>query len=746
MDPILESYQALEQKVAAYTPNLDTARLHDAFTFAYAEHQGQLRKSGEPYIIHPLAVADIVADLGLDVDSVIAALLHDCIEDTPATHEDIAKKFGSTVADLVEGVTKLTRMQYVSKEEEQMENLRKMLMAMSHDIRVILIKICDRLHNMRTMEYQSPKKQREKSLETMEIYAPIAHRLGMQKLKWELEDLSLRYLDPVGYEEIETQLAKRSSAHEEFLASVQQRIQQRMDEEGIRCTVYGRVKHIDSIYRKMYTQNKTLDEIFDLYAFRVIVDDIPECYNVLGCIHDMFNPVLGRFKDYISTPKPNMYQSLHTTVIGREGIPFEVQIRTWAMHQTAEYGVAAHWKYKQGMANVKLGTESQFEWVRKLLESQQDTDAEEFVRTLKVDLFADEVFVFTPNGDVKSLPAGATPIDFAYNIHSAVGNHMIGARVNGRMVPFDYQLENGEIVEVITSKSAKGPSRDWLNICKSNEARNKIRQWFKKERREENIVTGRAAFESELKHSKLSLAAITAEDVLPHVLHKVRFNSLDEMYASIGYGGTTAAKAVSKIRDEMLRLGRLKAEKAAAAGKSLEDSVIVPGSAQAAPAPGPSGKPRHSDSGIIVEGLGNCMVKFAKCCTPVPGDPVIGFITRGYGVSVHRKDCPNVALSQSKPEEADRWINIAWAEDSLPTYKTALELSAKDRSGLTLDLAMALSSAQVKVSSLSARSLPDGHAAVNLVVEVKDLKELNGVINKLNNIQGVYYVARSSGK
>ena len=744
MDPILERYHALEKKVAAYTPNLDTQRLYDAFTFADAEHHGQLRKSGEPYIIHPLAVADIVADLGLDTDSVIAALLHDCIEDTPATHEDIAKKFGPTVAELVEGVTKLTRMQYVSKEEEQMENLRKMLMAMSHDIRVILIKICDRLHNMRTMEYQSPRKQREKSLETMEIYAPIAHRLGMQKLKWELEDLSLRYLDPVGYKEIEKQLAERSSAHEEFLASVQHRIQQRMDEEGIHCTVYGRVKHIYSIYRKMYTQNKTLDEIFDLYAFRVIVDDIPECYNVLGCIHDMFTPVLGRFKDYISTPTPNMYQSLHTTVIGREGIPFEVQIRTWAMHQTAEYGVAAHWKYKQGMANAKLGTESQFEWVRKLLESQQDTDAEEFVRTLKVDLFADEVFVFTPNGDVKSLPAGATPIDFAYNIHSAVGNHMIGARVNGRMVPFDYQLENGEIVEVITSKSAKGPSRDWLNICKSNEARNKIRQWFKKERREENIATGRAAFESELKHAKLSLAAITAEDVLPHILHKVRFNSLDELYASIGYGGTTAVKTVSKIQDELLRLGRLKAEKAAAAGKALEDSVIVPGSTQSPPT-GPT-RPRHSDSGIIVEGLGNCMVKFAKCCTPVPGDPVIGFITRGYGVSVHRRDCPNVAISQSKPEEADRWINVTWAEESLPTYKTALELSAKDRSGLTLDLAMALSSAQVKVSSLSARSLPDGHAAVNLVVEVKDLKELNGVINKLNNIQGVYYVARSSGK
>ena len=744
MDPILERYHALEDKVAMYTPNLDTRRLFEAFTFADTAHHGQLRKSGEPYIIHPLAVAEIVADLGLDVDSVIAALLHDCIEDTPTSHQDIAKKFGEPVAALVEGVTKLTRVQYVSKEEEQMENLRKMLMAMAQDIRVILIKICDRLHNMRTMEYQSPKKQREKSLETMEIYAPIAHRLGMQKLKWELEDLSLRYLDPVGYKEIEEELAERSSAHEEFMAGIQHKIQQRLAQEGIHATVYGRVKHIYSIYRKMYTQNKTLDEIFDLYAFRVIVDDIPGCYNVLGCIHDMFKPVLGRFKDYIGTPKPNMYQSLHTTVIGREGIPFEVQIRTWAMHQTAEYGVAAHWKYKQGMANAKLGTESQFEWVRKLLESQQDTDAEEFVRTLKVDLFADEVFVFTPNGDVKSLPAGATPIDFAYNIHSAVGNHMIGARVNGRMVPFDYQLENGEIVEVITSKSAKGPSRDWLNICKSNEARNKIRQWFKKERREENIATGRAAFESELKHAKLSLAAITAEDVLPHILHKVRFNSLDELYASIGYGGTTAVKTVSKIQDELLRLGRLKAEKAAAAGKALEDSVIVPGSTQSPPT-GPT-RPRHSDSGIIVEGLGNCMVKFAKCCTPVPGDPVIGFITRGYGVSVHRRDCPNVAISQSKPEEADRWINVTWAEESLPTYKTALELSAKDRSGLTLDLAMALSSAQVKVSSLSARSLPDGHAAVNLVVEVKDLKELNGVINKLNNIQGVYYVARSSGK
>ena len=737
MDPILERYQALEDKVAAYTPNLDTKRLFDAFTYADTEHHGQLRKSGEPYIIHPLAVADIVADLGLDVDSVIAALLHDCIEDTDATHEEIAKKFGKSVAELVEGVTKLTRVQYVSKEEEQMENLRKMLMAMAHDIRVILIKICDRLHNMRTMEYQSPRKQREKSLETMEIYAPLAHRLGMQKLKWELEDLSLRYLAPVGYKEIEEEMSARSAAHEEFLASIQLRIQQRMEQEGIRCKVYGRVKHTYSIYRKMFAQNKTLDEIFDLYAFRVIVDDIPECYNVLGCIHDMFKPVLGRFKDYIGTPKPNMYQSLHTTVIGREGIPFEVQIRTWEMHQTAEYGIAAHWKYKQGMANKKLGSEVDFEWVRKLLESQQDTDAEEFVRTLKVDMFSDEVFVFTPNGDVKSLPAGATPIDFAYNIHSAVGNHMTGAKVNGRMVTFDTPLKNGDIVEVITSKSAHGPSRDWMKICKSNEARNKIRQWFKKERREENIATGRASFESELKHVGLSLAAITAEDVLPFILRKVRFGTLDELYAAIGYGGMSAQKAVVRVKDEMARLDRLHAEQSAAAQEPIHPSTSNPPTV-------PIRGGKTSQSGIIVEGIDNCLVKFAKCCTPVPGDPVVGFITRGFGVSVHRADCPN-ASDAKRAEEPGRWIRVDWATGELASYQTALDISAKDRDGLTLDVAMTLSAAKVKTTSLSARSMPDGYATVSIVLEVKNQEELTNVINKLGQIQGVYQVKRASG-
>ena len=742
-----EHYASMMQAVQRYAPSADLEEIQKAYEYADRKHKNQLRKSGEPYIIHPLAVAEIVAEIGLDTDAIVAALLHDCLEDTDASFDEISHMFGQTVAELVEGVTKLTRVQYSTTEEQQMENLRKMFMAMSKDIRVILIKIADRLHNTRTLQHQTPAKQISKSMETMEIYAPLAHRLGMQKIKWELEDVSLQYLDPEGYQQIIDYLHENEASAQNFMNAIQSKITDRLASVGIHGSIYGRVKHTYSIYRKMRAQNKTIDELYDLYAFRVIVDNIADCYNVLGHIHDLFNPIPGRFKDYISTPKPNMYQSLHTTVIGSQGIPFEVQIRTWEMHQTAEYGVAAHWKYKQGLANKQLGSEHEFEWVRKLLESQQDTDAEEFVRTLKVDMFADEVFVFTPNGDVKSLPAGATPIDFAYNIHSAVGNSMVGARVNGRMVPFDYPLHNGDIVEVQTSKAAKGPSRDWLKICKSNEARNKIRQWFKKERREENIATGRAAFEAELKHMKIPLSAITAEEALPHILRKVRFGTLDELYASIGYGGTTATKAVARAKDELLRLGRLQAEKAAAAAKTTAESVIVPGMSAPVTEPAPlTGSNKHTDSGIIVEGLGNCLVKFAKCCTPVPGDPVIGFITRGYGVSVHRADCPNAAPEKRKPEEADRWVKVSWVSSKLPNYKTALELSAKDRDGLTLDLAMALSAAKVKVTALSARSMSDGHAAVNIVVEVQDKAELNAVINKLNNIQGVYHVARSTGK
>ncbi len=747
MDPILEQYHALEEQVRQYNPNADFKRLYAAFTYADRAHNGQLRRDGTPYITHPLAVAKIAAELELDIDSLAAAMLHDCIEDTGTTHEEIAKLFSPTVADLVEGVTKLTRMQYTTKEEKQMENLRKMLMAMSRDIRVILIKLCDRLHNMRTMEYQSPKKQKEKSLETLEIYAPLAHRLGMQKLKWELEDLSLQFLDPTGYRHIQNQLHSRASAHEEFMAAIQQRIQTRMGTEGIECTVYGRVKHIYSLYRKMYNQHKSLYEIFDLYAFRVIVSDIASCYNVLGCIHDMFNPMQGRFKDYISTPKPNGYQSLHTTVIGREGIPFEVQIRTQDMHERAEYGIAAHWKYKQGMTGREaLGSEKAFEWVRKLLEVQADTDAEEFVRTMKVDLFSDEVFVFTPNGDVISLPAGATPIDFAYSIHSAVGNRMTGAKVNGRLVPFDTTLNNGDLVEISTSKSAHGPSRDWMNICKSNEARNKIRQWFKKERREENIVNGRSSFDAELRRAGFSMAQLTELELLPVILKKLKFNALEDMYAAIGYGGITSAKAVSRVREEILRIRREQKEQAQQ--EALFQQAItstesaMPHVATALPAQ-PT-KQVTSKSGIIVEGLENCLVKFAKCCTPVPGDPVTGFITRGYGVSVHRKDCPN-AKNAEKPEETGRWLKVSWASSEQSVYKTILEVSAKDRDNLALDIAAALSTCQVRVETFHARGLPDGFAIVTLVLYVQDLKKLQSVNRKLGQISGVIAVNRASG-
>ena len=741
MDPILEQYTALENKVLAYTPNLDKARLFDAFTYADNAHASQQRKDGSPYITHPLAVADLVADLELDPDSVIAALLHDTIEDTGATHEDVAKRFGEPVAELVEGVTKLTRVQYASREEKQMENLRKMLLAMSKDIRVILIKICDRLHNMRTMQYQSPKKQREKALETMEIYAPLAHRLGMQRIKWELEDLSLKYLDPVGYNDIKTQLESRFSAHQEFLTNTQAKLQKRMEDEGIHCTVYGRIKHIYSIYRKMYTQHKTLFEIFDLYAFRVIVDDIADCYNVLGLVHDMFNLVPDRFKDYISTPKPNMYQSLHTTVIGKEGIPFEVQIRTWEMHQIAEYGIAAHWKYKAGVGNKKLNSEATYEWVRKLLESQQDTDAEEFVRSMRVDLFADEVFVFTPQGDVVNLPAGATPIDFAYAIHSAVGNRMTGAKVNGRIVPFDTKLQNGDIVEVITSNASRGPSRDWMKICKSNEARNKIRQWFKKERREENVATGRAAFESEMKRCGLTMTEITQEDVLPLILKKVKFGSLDDLYAAIGYGGMTAQKAVIRIRDEILRHTKQQKDQAAQQELLEKGEGLHVASNPTVPLPK---KPVRNQNGIIVEGLDNCLVKFAKCCTPVPGDPVVGFITRGYGISVHRQDCPN-ASPERRAKEKDRWISVSWGDTHQDAYQTSLDITAKDRQNLFLDVAAALSAAQVRVDSLSAKGTPDGFAVITAQLQVHSKDEINAVMRKLNGVNGVMTVNRAKG-
>jgi len=732
-----DQWELLEKTIRGYNPAADFAQIRAAFELAERAHEGQKRKSGEPYVTHPVSVAQIVAEQRLDSESIIAALLHDVIEDTPVTYDEVAKQFSPTVADLVEGVSKLTRIQYASKEDEQMENLRKMLIAMSKDIRVILVKISDRLHNMRTMEYQSPEKQKLKSMETMEIYAPIAHRMGMQRAKWELEDLSLKYLDPVGYTEIVSRLESKSHEYEAFMNRTQIQIDDRLDELNIPHIVYGRMKHPYSIYRKMFNQNKGLDEILDLFAFRVIVDGVGDCYNVLGVIHDLYKPILGRFKDYIGTPKPNGYQSLHTSVIGPDGLPFEVQIRTREMHEIAEYGIAAHWKYKQNGQGE--GTEGRYEWVRRLLENQEGADAEEYIHSLKIDMFADEVFVFTPNGDVQNLPAGATPIDFAYAIHSAVGNRMVGAKVNNRIVTLDYALKNGDIVEILTAKNAKGPSRDWMKIAKSSEARSKIRQWFKKERKEENIGNGRSAFESELKHMGLTLKDVTAPEVLNAVLKKMPYGSLEEMYAAIGYGGFTAQKAVSRMQGELQRLNRSQqAEQLAAEAAENKTKEDV--------APAPVQKRVKSEQGIIVEGLDNCLVKFSKCCTPVPGDKIVGFITRGYGVSVHRCDCPNASEEKrSQPGQEGRWINVSWGTDTNDNYPTVLEAVCKDRSNLLLDISAALSSTNTYVLGFNTRNTEDGYAVCRLEIRVKDEQQLQTLMNKLHQISGVLSVSRPAG-
>ena len=730
-----EMYDKLEQTVREYNPAADFKQIRAAFEFAAEAHGSQLRKDGSPYITHPLAVAQIIAEeLRLDSESIMACLLHDCIEDTGATHEEISKLFSPTVADLVEGVTKLTRMNYTSKEDEQMENLRKMLIAMSKDIRVILIKASDRLHNMRTMEYQTPDKQRKKSMETMEIYAPIAHRLGIQKIKWELEDLSLKYIDPVGFREIEKSLAGKKEEFGDVYRKVEKQISDRLNEMGIRHSIKGRMKHPYSIYRKMYRQNLPIDEIFDLFAFRVIVDSVSDCYNVLGVIHDLYRPILGRFKDYIGTPKPNGYQSLHTTVMGDAAVPFEVQIRTEAMHAVAEYGVAAHWKYKQDGQGG--GSEGKYEWVRRLLENQEGADAEDFIHSLKIDMFADEVFVYTPNGDVINLPAGATPIDFAYSIHSAVGNRMIGAKVNGRMVPYDTTLKNGDIVEVLTSKTAKGPSRDWMTIAKSSEARSKIRQWFKKEKREENIIQGRSSFEAELKHNGFNPKLVLTEEHRAALLKRVSFHSFDELYAAIGYGGFTAQKAVNRMKEELRLFTKQAAEPAPAP--------------EAAPAKQPEApifpdRRAKSAEGVVVEGLDGCLVKFAKCCTPVPGDKIRGFITRGAGVSVHRADCPNASDARIRPEDKGRWLDVSWGGTPRETYPTTLEVLGKDRSNLVLDVSAALSSTKVRVAALSARSLPDDNFVLHVDIDVKDIYQLNLVIRKIEQISGVTSVTRPAG-
>ena len=710
-------YDALMTALQKRSLSEDMPLIQEAITYADQQHKEQKRKDGSPYIIHPLAVAAIVAEFGLDTDAIIAALLHDCIEDTNSSHSDIAARFGDTVAELVEGVTKLTRANFSSTEQAQMENLRKMFMAMSKDIRVVLIKIADRLHNMRTMQYQTPAKQISKCRETMDIYAPLAHRLGMQKVKWELEDIALRYLVPDDYNAIMAYLGQHKEQDEAFMRTIQQTISDRLASVGIHNKTYGRIKHVYSIYRKMQTQNKQIDELYDLYAFRVIVDTIPDCYNVLGHIHDLFNLVPGRFKDYISTPKPNMYQSLHTTVIGKQGIPFEVQIRTWEMHETAEYGIAAHWKYKQGTGN---GEEKDFEWVRRLLENQQDSDADEYIESLKIDMFDDEVFVFTPKGRIVSLPAGSTPIDFAYAIHSGVGNAMIGAKINNRIANIDSKLSNGDIVEILTSKSAKGPSRDWLNICQSNQARTKIKQWFKKEKREENVIHGRSAFESEMRRVGLPLSVTIDPEVSPQLLKKLSFDNWEDMYAAIGYGGLTALKAVGRIRDEINRAVKIQ----------TNEKLIQPAPKQ------PERENRHAVNGIIEDDIDSCMIKFAKCCTPVPGDAIVGFITKGFGVSIHRADCPNAA-HRDDPIQSARWVRVRWANQEEQPFETTLELDCITRDGLLLDVATVMSTARIRLKELNGKDLPGGKSVFTVRFEVKNVEELETIRTKLLNIRDV---------
>ena len=716
-------YDDLKQMVLESGRPYDMEMLDKAYQLAERAHSGQFRRSGEPYICHPLHVAMLLVDLGMDTESLAAALMHDVVEDTSVTLDELESQFGADVAHMVDGVTKLTKIKFSSVEEQQAENLRKMLMAMSQDVRVMIIKLCDRLHNMRTGDAWPEQKRRDKALETMEVYAPIAHRLGISNIKEELEDRSLRYLDPVGYQNIKDLLAENGGR--EFVTHIAEVIRERLAENGMpEAIMKSRVKSVYGIYRKMFMQNRDFEEIYDVYAVRIILDTVAECYNALGVIHDMYHPLPNRFKDYISTPKPNGYQSLHTTVIGHEGIPFEVQIRTREMDQMAEYGVAAHWKYKAGIQSGGSDRlEERLAWVRQLLESQRENeDAGSLLQDIKGDLLPEEVFAFTPKGDVINLPAGATAIDFAYAIHSAVGNRMIGAKVNSRIVPIDHKVVTGEIIEIITGPADKGPSRDWLKIVTTSEARNKIRNWFKKERREENIQEGRAALEREMRRNLITVPDDKWDEFMAEIARRQRLNSADEMYAALGYGGLQISRLMGKIKDEY---GKLKAgdEKA----NLLADIPL---------------KKYKGSDGVVVEGIDNCPVKFAKCCSPLPGDEIVGFITRGFGVSIHKKDCQNAQVSMNDPENRGRWVRAYWEDTKQENYKATLELTAMDRNGLVGDVAMALADLRVPVYAMSARAVDNGRASMSLTIGIASTEHLNSVLAKLRRVKDVVSVMR----
>ena len=719
--PEIITYEKLTEAIKASGRAYNTEMIEKAYRMANEAHKDARRRSGEPYICHPLAVARLVLDLGMDTESIAAALLHDVVEDTPITIEEVKSAFGAEVALLVDGVTKLTKIQFSSIEEQQAENLRKMLLAMSQDVRVMIIKLCDRLHNMRTGDAWPEQKRRDKARETMEVYAPIANRLGILNIKEELEDRSLHYLDPVGYEEISRLLSERSG--EEFLAGVSALIEKRLEESGIHgATMKRRVKSIYGIYRKMFVQNKSFDEIYDVYAVRIILDTITECYSALGLIHDMYHPLPNRFKDYISTPKPNGYQSLHTTVIGHEGIPFEVQIRTRQMDEQAEYGVAAHWKYKEGLGgHDKL--DDRLAWVRQLLENQRvSEDSGNLLHDLKSDLLPEEVFAFTPKGDVINLPAGATCIDFAYAIHSAVGNRMVGCKVNNRMVPIDHVVATGEIIEVILGPADKGPSRDWLKIVKTSEAKSKIRNWFKKMRRDENIAEGRDALAKELRREGILIPDDELDEFVGGCCRRMRQNSAEDLYAAIGYGGITIANCMPKFKEEYQKL---KAAEAPAPELPKVDLRKV-----------------HSTDGVVVEGFDNTPIKFAKCCNPLPGDPIVGFITRGFGVSIHKASCTNAVSSMKDPANAPRWVKAYWADSVKESYKAGLEILALDRNDLLKDVLNALSDMRVPIYNMNARQV-ENYGIVNLTIGINNTEHVDRVVARLGKIRDVLKVTRS---
>ena len=730
-------YQDLITEIKKYHPSSDLSDIEKAYKVAYKAHEGQKRKSGEPYIIHPLCVAIILAELELDKESIIAGLLHDVVEDTVMTSEDVEKEFGSEVALLVDGVTKLTQLNYEhDKIEVQAENLRKMFLAMAKDIRVIMIKLADRLHNMRTMQYQSPAKQIEKSRETMEIYAPIAHRLGISKIKVELDDLSMKYLMPDVYNDLVEQVNLNRPGREAFIKSIIKEVGMHISNAGIEAEIDGRVKHFFSIYRKMVNQNKTLDQIYDIFAVRIKVDTVKDCYAALGVIHEMYKPIPGRFKDYIAMPKPNMYQSLHTTLIASNGQPFEVQIRTYEMHRTAEYGIAAHWKYKEGKSGAPSNEEAKLSWLRQMLEWQTEmSDNKEFLSSIKSDLnlFSDNIYCFTPTGDVKNLPAGSCPVDFAYSIHSAVGNKMVGARVNGKLVTIDYELKSGDRVEIITSQNSKGPSRDWLNIVKSTQARNKINQWFKQELKEDNILKGKELITNYCKTKGIVLSDTMKPENQEKTLNKYGFKDWNSLLASVGHGGLKEGQVVNKLVEENEK--RKKAE--------VTDNDVLEGIVQQEAKN--KDKYKKTRGGIVVKGIHDVAVRFSKCCNPVPGDEIVGFVTRGRGVTIHRTDCVNVI---NFPEnERERLIEAEWeqVDSSADKYSTEINIFAGNRTGLIVDISRIFTEANIDVKFMNSRVNKKGIATINLGFDIHGKDELNRLVEKLRNIEGVTDIARTAG-